>query len=203
MWNSTSVVWSTLCACVCVHVVVPMVSGSCCNMLEDSSRSSKASQPETSASSVSMRFLARSKYRSWRSFPIDWRAERRGETGRKEGLNGEIRGGGHVTCGALSVLSPPVWTAESCYPATVPSGCGSAPTPPANWRQTSKRTIERRGNTWFIQEQRAQVFSCNNNNKQSHDGRGGRVGGPGPSLPPLSVSWQHPANLLVSGPLPV
>lgn len=74
---------SRLISAVGVVLVVPMVSGSCCNMLEDSSRSSKASQPETSASSDSMRFLARSRYRSWRSFPIDWRAERRGQTGRE------------------------------------------------------------------------------------------------------------------------
>lgn len=170
-----------------MHVVVPMVSGSCCNMLEDSSRSSKASQPETSASSVSMRFLARSKYRSWRSFPIDWWAKQRGETGRKEGrIKLWDKGGDHVTCSALSILSPPVWTAESCYPATAPSGCESAPTPPANWWHTRKRTIECRVNTWFIHVQRAQVFSCNNN-KQSNNRCGGRVGGPWPYLPPLSV----------------
>lgn len=56
---------------VCVLVCVPIVSGRCCSMLEDSSRSSKDSQPETSVSNVSMRFLARSKYRNWRSFPKD------------------------------------------------------------------------------------------------------------------------------------
>lgn len=49
---------------VCVLVCVPIVSGRCCSMLEDSSRSSKDSQPETSVSNVSMRFLARSKYRN-------------------------------------------------------------------------------------------------------------------------------------------
>ncbi|MEQ2176895.1 hypothetical protein GOODEAATRI_032871 [Goodea atripinnis] len=42
-------------------------------MLEDSNRSSKASQPEMSLSKFSMRFFAKSKYRNWRSFPIDCR----------------------------------------------------------------------------------------------------------------------------------
>lgn len=48
----------------CVLVCVPIVSGRCCSMLEDSSRSSKDSQPEISVSNVSMRFLAKSKYRN-------------------------------------------------------------------------------------------------------------------------------------------
>lgn len=48
---------------------VPILSGRCCSMLEESSRSSKASHPEISVSSVSIRFLAKSKYRNWRSFP--------------------------------------------------------------------------------------------------------------------------------------
>lgn len=52
-------------------VFVPMVSGSCWSMFEESSKSSKASQPEMSASTVSMRFFAKSKYRNWRNFPID------------------------------------------------------------------------------------------------------------------------------------
>lgn len=68
-------------ACVYVFVCVPIESGRCCNMLEDSSRSSKASQPEISVSNVSIRFLAKSKYRNWRSFPID--CSRQGEK-RKE-----------------------------------------------------------------------------------------------------------------------
>lgn len=132
--SQTEVDLSRLVGVAGVVVLVPMVSGSCCNMLEDSSKSSKASQPDTSASSDSMRFLARSKYRSWRSFPIDWRAARRGRTGRKEGRI-RRRDKGRRTCDlrrSERPLSPPVWTAESCYPATVPSGCGSAPTPPAN-----------------------------------------------------------------------
>ena len=51
-------------------------------MLEDSNRSSKDSQPEISVSNVSMRFLARSKYRNWRSFPKD--CSREGEERERE-----------------------------------------------------------------------------------------------------------------------
>ncbi len=73
----------------CMHarmcLCVPIVSGRCCSMLEDSSRSSKASQPEISVSSVSIRFLAKSKYRNWRSFPSDCSGKGEGE--REEQLN--------------------------------------------------------------------------------------------------------------------
>lgn len=57
-------------------------------MLEDSSRSSKASQPEMSVSNVSMRFLAKSKYRNCRSFPIDCGTE--GEEEKSEKLKSSV-----------------------------------------------------------------------------------------------------------------
>lgn len=113
----------------CVLVCIPIESGRCCNMLEESSRSSRASQPETSESNVSMRFLARSKYRNWRSFPIDCRGwERRGTVNDSMTTSLDVR---------VDYISPLVSSVENCYPATAPSGCVSAPTPLAN-RQKNK-----------------------------------------------------------------
>ncbi len=91
-----------LCVCVCldVFVCVPIVSGRCCSMFEDNSRSSKASQPEISASSVSMRFLAKSKYRNWRSFPNDCSREEKERKRQHKGWD-EQNSGRKASCKCL------------------------------------------------------------------------------------------------------
>lgn len=159
------------CVAVSLVLVVPMVSGSCCNMLEDSSRSSKASQPEMSASSVSMRFLARSKYRSWRSFPKDWKPEReKGARIRRRDKESGRRDGGsvlsHPRYGLQRVVIQPQFlqVVDLLQHLRLING------------RKNNGTIECQGNTRVIQEQRPRVFSFNNN-KQSHRQCGGGVGG--------------------------
>ena len=49
----------------------PIESGNCCNILDDSKRSSRASHPEMSMSTVSILFFDISRYTNIFNFPID------------------------------------------------------------------------------------------------------------------------------------